>query len=237
MQFKTQLRLSVVASSAALVSLLSAPAMANGGHFLVDDADITPPGECQLETWFQRASAGAQDRVDQPSASHVWVAQPACSTANGWEIAAPLEFSTSDSELAAYGLEVKTMLSTDFMGGALAVSAGVMRDHQVNDFEGGFINLPFTTTLTDVVTLHVNAGAEYDNFDSEWNPTWGVAATFAMPNGMEFITETAGVGSDSPAAAIGLRSALGAQTELDVSFGRDFEVRSNIASIGLSIAF
>lgn len=238
MQFKyNHLYLPLTAVMTASLFAFTTPSVhANGGHFLVDDADITPPGECALEIWGQRASAGAQERVDQPNASHVMVAQPMCSTNNGWEVAVPLEYSTSDSQLAAYGLELKTMLSHDLYGGALALSFGVMRDHQANDYEGGFINLPYSYSVHDDMVLHINTGAEYSNFEDEWNATWGVATTFTFSERLDLIAETAGVGSDRPAAAFGFRTVLN-NIELDASFGRDFEVRSNIASVGLNVAF
>ena len=239
MQFKfnyPSFTLTVVMIGGVLV--FTAPAAhANGGHFLVDDADITPAGECAMEIWGQRASASAPERVDQPSASHVMVAQPMCSTNNGWEVAVPFEYSTSDSELAAYGLELKTMLSHNLYGGALALSFGVMRDHQANDYEGGFINLPYSYPVHDDLVLHINTGAEYNNFDDEWNATWGLATTFTVSDRLDLIAETAGVGSDSPAAAFGFRTVLNNNFELDASFGRDFEVRSNIVSVGLNVAF
>lgn len=237
MQFKLTTLSLAAASAASVFALATAPAVANGGHFLVDDADITPAGECMVETWVQRASAGAQDRVDQPSSSHVWAAQPICTTQNGWEITVPFEYSTSDSEPAAYGLELKTMVSHNLYGGALALSFGVMRDHQDSDFEGGFINIPYSRPVNDSVMLHVNVGTEYDNFESEWNPTWGLATTITVNERLDLIAETAGVGSDSPAAGLGLRTVLSDRIELDASFGRDFEVRSNIVAVGLNIAF
>ncbi|RUO26886.1 hypothetical protein CWE09_09405 [Aliidiomarina minuta] len=237
MQFKLNALTLSAAFAAGFAVFASQPVMANGGHFLVDDADITPPGECMLETWFQRASAGAPQRVDQPNASHSWVAMPICTTQNGWEVSLPVEYNTSDSELAAYGLELKTMLSTNLNGGALALSVGVMRDHQESDFEGGFINLPYSYPVNDALMVHVNVGTEYNNFDSEWNPTWGLATTFTVNERLDLIAETAGVSDDSPAAALGFRTVLNDRIEFDASFGRDFEVRSNIVTIGLNVAF
>ncbi|MBA3989219.1 MAG: hypothetical protein C0463_08850 [Idiomarina sp.] len=211
-------------------------AHANGGHFLVDDADITPPGECALEVWAQRASASAQDRVDQPNATHSVVAQPLCTTRNGWEIGIPLEYNTSESELASYGLELKTMLSGDLYGGALALSIGAVRDQQLDSFEGAFINLPYSRELNESAMLHINLGSQYDSIDSQWRATWGAAATVGLTSRFDLIAETAGVGRDSPAAALGLRSVLSSRVELDASFGRDFEVRSNLVAVGLNIA-
>lgn len=229
--------MSAAACPAALIITLAQPAFAAGGHFLVDDADITPAGDCQLESWFQRASSGTHDRVDQPSAEHAWVAQSMCSTRNFWEVATPVEYNTSDNELAAYGLEVKTMMPIQLLEGNLAFSAGIMRDHQESEFEGGFINIPYSRALNERFKMHFNLGTEYNQADSEWSPTWGAATAFRLHDRIDLISEAAGVGSDSPSAALGLRSQLSSAVEFDASFGRDFEVRSNIFSIGLNMAF
>ncbi|MDP4529091.1 hypothetical protein Q3O59_08615 [Alkalimonas delamerensis] len=230
MQYKVSTLTLATLATTAVLTLGIQQAHANGAHFLVDDADITPPGECAVETWFQRASVGG-------ASFHGLEVQPMCSTRNGWEIALPLAYNTSDSELAGYGLELKTMLSTDFYGGALALSFGVMRDHQESEFEGGFINVPYSAEISDAVMLHVNLGVEYDKFESDWNPTWGLASTFTVHERLDLIVETAGVGSDSPAAAVGFRSALNDRIELDASYARDFEDKVNVLTIGLNIAF
>ncbi|MCC5878365.1 MAG: hypothetical protein JJU03_00510 [Idiomarina sp.] len=237
MQFnhKTLALLGLITSSTFL--LVAQDAQANGGHFMVDDADITRPGECALETWGQRASAGAPQRVEQPNTTHAWIAQPACTTQSGWEIAIPIEFSTSDSELSAYGLELKTMLAANVYGGALALSVGVIRDHQVRDYEGVFINFPYSYAIHDALTVHLNAGTQYDNLESEWNPTWGLATTMRVNEHLDVIAEAAGMIGDSPTAAIGMRTALAPNIELDASLGRDFEVRSHILSVGVNVAF
>lgn len=229
MQFKLNpFVLSAVLTSG--LTLASVPhAQANGGHFLVDDADITPVGECALETWFQQLSAG--------SSEHALVAQGACTQAQGWEITLPVVYNTSDNELAGYGLELKTMLSDSWLGGALALSMGVMRDHQAGDFEGGFLNVPFSYELNDMVAVHINLGTEYNKLDSEWSTTWGFATTYTLHENLAVIGETAGVVGDKPTFAAGLRTALNQQVELDVSLGRDLELRGNIFTLGLNIAF
>lgn len=50
-----------LAALAALTgSLAAVPARAAGGHHAVDDAGLLEPGQCQIETWFDRELAGAR---------------------------------------------------------------------------------------------------------------------------------------------------------------------------------
>lgn len=42
---------------AALLCAAPLTAWSSGGHYPVDDADITPPGEVQIESWFSRIDA------------------------------------------------------------------------------------------------------------------------------------------------------------------------------------
>ena len=52
-----------------LACLLASPAHAAGGHHSIDDATILDPGQCQVETWFERTRDGA---------ARVWHLGPAC---------------------------------------------------------------------------------------------------------------------------------------------------------------
>lgn len=205
--------------------LLSSPmALANGGHFLVDDADIVPAGECALESWVQRADG-----------ANVFATNPICTTQNGWEFTLPLVYNISDSQAEEVGLEAKTIVSDDFMGGAVTVSFGGFYDLDNDTLLGGFVNIPFSRAAAFGM-VHVNLGAEYDDLASAWDPTWGLATTHAITGQQELILEVAGAGSDTPTAAVGTRLANGG-IELDASVGRDFEHNDNIFTLGLNLAF
>lgn len=212
-------------SAMLLGCLTTGTAAANGGHFLVDDAAITDHGKCQLETWSSRTDGES-----------FWVLQPACSTRNGWEIGLPVAYSFSNSEFISLGLEAKTILTEDIAGGALAVSIGTSMDLIEDKSTGGFINFPFSRLINDHWHLHVNAGVNYDRLASRWDATWGVATTYALTESIELIAETAGMGSDSPAFAIGTRYAF-AQFEIDVSVARDTQLKDTVYTIGFNLAF
>lgn len=225
----TKLNLKNPALAAAFIAatgLTSFTASANGGHFLVDDATLTPPGSCQLESWIQRADSES-----------VLTLQPACSIDAGWEIAVPLEYNTNNSELETWGFEAKTILTDDFLDGALAITLGVARDQLESDWAGGFINLPYSRYVQGFGTLHVNVGVEYDQFAESWNSTWGVATTTALGAASELILEVAGVSDADPIVAAGIRVPGGDNWELDVSVGRDLDADSNLVTVGFNIAF
>lgn len=226
MQFKLNPVFAVALLAGSTLLAFSPFAHANGGHFLVDDADITPRGECAVETFVQRfagtsgvATAGL------------------CTTQSGWEIGVPVTYNLSDNELSTYGLELKTIATDNLWGGALAISVGVERDNEANAYSGGFINLPYSRSLSSDVVLHVNIGSAYSHAERDWQATWGVASTFTLNEQLDVIAETAGVGSDKPTFAIGFRSAFADRFEFDASVGRDLEQRGNVVTLGLNIAF
>ncbi|MCH8501568.1 MAG: hypothetical protein LAT77_06620 [Aliidiomarina sp.] len=204
--------------------LIAPTALANGGHFLVDDAAITDPGHCQLESWVSR--------VD----SHTTlIAVPACTTQRGWELSVPFVYDWQNSQVAALGFEAKTMLA-EGQSSALAISSGIEFDQVADTFAGGFINVPYSHALNSAIELHVNLGTAYTHEDSAWDATYGLATTFAIAAKTALIVEGAAVGDDRPTLAVGLRHATG-RVELDTSVARDRENRETIYTIGLNIAF
>lgn len=221
----TKLKRLALTNTLVLGCFAAGSAAANGGHFLVDDATITDPGTCQLETWTSRFSGES-----------FWVLQPACSTVNGWEFALPAVYSWSDNEFVELGLEAKTILSEDFAGGALAISIGTFFDLVDDEFAGGFVNFPYSRALDSYWTLHLNAGAEYDRFSSNWDATWGIATTYTLSQHIELIAETTGIGSDDPIFGIGARYAF-ERFDLDLGIAHVTELNDTIYTIGFNIAF
>lgn len=218
---------SICVFNLALAGAYFAPlAQANGGHFLVDDATISGPGECLLESWFTRED-GETTAVFMPS----------CGFANGWEFAVPVEVHASDGELLGYGLEAKTIVSERWMNGALAFSMGAMLDHDDQSLQMAFVNLPYSREVSGFGMLHLNLGMEYNHDDRDWEPTWGMASTITLVEGADFIAEVAGAGSDRPTGAVGVRYSLQARLEIDASMARDFEHSANLITLGFNWIF
>lgn len=199
-------------------------AMANGGHFLVDDATVTDPGTCQVETWLSR--------VDSQTTTFF---VPACTTQQGWEFSLPVTYDWSDSELAAFGLEAKTVIAAN-QHAALAFSAGIEMDQVSDKFAGGFINIPVSLALSGPLQLHLNVGSAYVHDSRDWEATYGVATTYGLSSTTTLILEAAAIGNERPVIAAGLRHAF-ERVELDTSVARDRENRATIYTIGLNIAF
>lgn len=222
---KNTLKTMSICTSALALALSSSLAYANGGHFLVDDATITDPGTCQLETWISRSSGES-----------VWHLMPACSSAAGWEFTLPLIYSFSNSKLNAVGLEAKTILTDDFANGALAISVGVEMDTVNDEFAGGFINIPYSRELTPEWTLSLNAGTAFDHANSNWSATWGAASAFAFNQHFEVIAEVMSSDADNPTLGLGARYQFN-RFDLDASVARDTETNNTIYTIGVNIAF
>lgn len=211
------------------VLLSGQAAQATGGHFMVEGTGVAPKGGCELEVWGQQMSGS--------SSSYFLAAQPACTTQQGWEFTLPLEYNASASHLVTYGLDVKRVLSTDLRGGKLAMSVGVLREHQLGQYDHTYINFAYGFEPLQSLTLHLNAGTAYDNIDKEWDPTWGLSATLVVDKRLELITESLGVLGESPSAALGFRRKMSDGIELDASVRRDFEEHDTIVSIGLNFVF
>ncbi|MCC5854158.1 MAG: hypothetical protein JJU10_00560 [Idiomarina sp.] len=218
-------RMSYALGFTAAVSMTSL-AHANGGHFLVDEATITPIGECALDTWIAHSDS-----------TSVLTLMPMCAVQSGWELALPAELNLSDGKFDLIGFEAKRMLSESFLDGALALSMGTAYNNTDDSLDVVFVNIPYTRTIAGFGDLHINLGAEYAYSDRQIDPTWGVASTHAISDSQDLILEVAGLGQDRPTAALGLRSATRGGWEVDVSFARDFETRANIATLGVNVAF
>lgn len=199
-------------------------AMANGGHFLVDDATVTDPGTCQVETWLSR--------VDSQTTTFL---VPACTTQKGWEFSLPVNYDWSNSELAAFGLEAKTVITAN-QHAALAFSAGIEMDQVSDQFAGGFINIPVSFALNGPLQLHLNVGSAYAHESRDWEATYGVATTYGLSPTTALIIEAAALGNERPVFAAGLRHAFD-RVELDASIARDRENRETIYTIGFNIPF
>jgi hypothetical protein len=162
--------------------------MAAGGHHAVDDAAITDPGGCKLESWWTAASGG--DRLLH---------------AGGGCRVGPVELNASgehtraagDSE-SSTGLQMKwaTQVAPGFSAGlSLAASwqAHARPRHQTDTL----VTL-FTWAVRDDLALHLNLGRDFNHADAkqnrggvsaEWRaqPNWSVVAERYLDGGTHFV--------------------------------------------------
>jgi hypothetical protein len=200
-------------------------AWANGGHFLVDDAGISPGGSCGLETWVSRINS-----------TNLATLSPFCNFTGGSEWTLPLVYNLEGTELVYMGLEYKTVWLDTGRGPALAFDTGVLYSRIAREFEEYYINIPASFQLLENLTLHLNAGGRHDRADRDTYATWGLAATVKTVNGPVLIMEYADDDRHDPWIAAGARFRVGAtRWTLDLGVARDTGSGDNMFTIGLNI--
>lgn len=212
--------------TAALVSLCFSPlAAANGGHFMVDDAAITPPRTCQLEIWGTRQSPDT-----------VMTLNPACNILGGSEWSLPVEYDTVNSETRAVGLEYKTVLFNRSRGPAIGVSGGAMYQRANSSVSEIFVNVPISWQITDPLTLHLNGGALHDRELDDTYATWGLAGTLKTISGPVLIAEFSDNDRYDPIYGVGARFTIGStRWTLDMGVSRDTHLEETAYTLGVNI--
>ncbi len=215
-----------VYTMAATASLLaSAPAWANGGHFNVDDASITPPKVCELETWLSRDDTAT-----------VGVLNPACNFtgAAGWSL--PLSYDLSSDQALGLGLEYKTVWLDTGSGPALAFDAGFNYSLVTDEIDQVYVNLPISLQVLENLTLHANLGGRHSRPEDQSYGTWGLAATWTTINGPKLIAEVADNHRQEPIFGIGARFGLGTtRWTMDLGAAHNSNSEENTYTLGLNI--
>jgi hypothetical protein len=166
------------ALTTSIACLLASSAQAAGGHHSVDDAVILDPGQCLIETWFDRAES---------SGARLWHVGPVCRIG-------PVElglnfdaFRTSVGERTnVAGIQAKWAHPlTEKISIGVAVAAA-WQDHSPHRV-GTSVVLPLTWRATETLQVHVNAGrdflhnapdADHGGVAAEWSPSqeWSFVA-------------------------------------------------------------
>lgn len=211
---------------AALVGWCLSPMVAaNGGHFMVDDAAITPPRTCQLETWVTRQSPDTAVTVN-----------PACNILGGSEWSLPIEYDTVNSETRAVGLEYKTVLFHPNRGPAIAVSGGAMYQRADSAVRDIYLNVPVSWQIIDPLTLHLNGGAMHERDLDDTYATWGLAATLKTISGPVLIAEFTDNDRYDPIYGVGARFTIGStRWTLDLGVAHDSHLEENAYTLGINI--
>lgn len=200
-------------------------AWANGGHFAVDDAGITPGGNCGMETWVSRVRS-----------TNMATVKPMCNFTGGSEWALPLVYDLDSSNLAYMGLNYKTIWLDSARGPALAFDTGFLYDRQNREFDNYYINIPASLQVLENLTMHLNGGLRHDRAPRDTYATWGLAATVKTVNGPLIIMEYADDDRHDPLVGIGARFRVGAtHWTLDLGVARETGPGENIFTIGLNI--
>jgi hypothetical protein len=155
---------------------------------VVDDAGITGPGQCQLESWTQRTLGQTE----------LW-AVPACNVGGKWELAAGLGRTQPDGAGDAFRsgvVQAKTVfrpLERNGWGVGLTIANQFRADQgAIGDLS---VLVPVSISLLDDrVLVHLNAGWLHTHASGRHNGFWAAGTEWNVTHAWTLTLETYGTG-------------------------------------------
>ncbi|WP_323706588.1 MULTISPECIES: hypothetical protein [Xanthomonas] len=176
---------------------------------VVDDAGVTPRGQCQLEAWWRATPGGASATV-----------VPACNVLG-------TEFSFGITGLrhgsAALDLGAKhTLRDPEQHVWGLAVTVGLQRAWQEPQQRASYLTVPLTWSLgSDAATrIHFNLGVVAMHAGSDAT-TAGVGLEQVLTPKWTVLAEASGDDHNGQGAQFGMRRLMGKASSFDLVVGRD----------------
>jgi hypothetical protein len=188
---------------------------------VVDDAAITSPGSCQIESWTQRTSAQTE----------YWT-MPACNVAGTWELAAGIGRIGADGSHTAYRsgvLQAKTAfrsLKKNDWGVGLTI-AGQFRQGSGIDGDLSVLVPVSLSLLDDQILVHANAGWLRAHASGQQDAFWATGAEWAVYPRLTLTLEAYGTGRGHEFTQAGARFTI-----IPDKFALDAGVGSRIGRLG-----
>lgn len=190
-----------IAWASACVVWLVVPFAHAGRPMTTDDASITPAGECQLQSWIQRAD----------DMSELWLV-PACTPLTRMEITlgGAMRWSDAHGSNTLGTVQLKFLLR-DYAPGewGAAVSLGHSRggaDAVEDRVDAQPLNLVTTYQAADkAFNLHFNVGVRRDEAHNETHATWAAAYEYQPVARFGGFVELIGASAQSPTLQTGFR--------------------------------
>lgn len=182
---KSFIRRSAMWPAAALFACASAQATR---PMVVDDAAISSPGNCQVESWTQRTSGQ----------NEYW-AMPACNVAGTWELAAGLGRIGPDGAGAAYRsgvVQAKTVfrpLEKNDWGIGLTIANQFRQGSGMNGDLSVLVPVSLSL-LDDQVLVHANTGWLRAHASGQQDGFWATGAEWAVRPRLTLTLEAYGTG-------------------------------------------
>ncbi len=216
-----------------LAGALPLSALAAGGHYPVDDADITAPGDFQIETWFTHIDGNNAEFAFLPA----WTP-----SGTSLELTAGLIRFEEDGESFNRFEPASKWQFSPIEPGRLAVAAAVELGFDDGDFTDWLINVPVSYEMNDVpLVLHGNIGwirsREDDNSDRAF---LGAAFEWEATAAFDLIGQIYREGADEDQEAqLGLRFGFGGLLDhLDLAAGRPLRGETDwFFTAGLALTF
>jgi hypothetical protein len=227
-----------------LLPLLLLPASANaaGGAFVVDDAEIGNPGDCQVQSWTSFAS----------NHDFAAVTNPACVVKLGIPVELDGQFQRTRSD-GAWGTSGTFFAKTNLIPikdhpFGLGISGGGSWDLITGTNTGGYVNVPVTLQVRDNLRINLNGGWLYDNVAKASYATWGAGFEWNFVKPLTLIGEVYGqagglpdMTSNSivePRTQIGLRFTPQDKIDIDVIWGHNITgENAHWLTLGVNLRF
>ncbi|UWF47174.1 hypothetical protein NYP20_17660 [Pseudomonas sp. N3-W] len=208
---------SITLSMIGLLSLMS-DAFAAGGAYVVDDAGINAPGECNVDVWYQ-------DARHSPNSSSV--VSPACTFKElpTVQLGAAIQRNRADGQgETQLSPQFKAQLfSREDLGLQLALAGSThFAFDRAHSFDGADLNLPITWQPLEALRLNLNTGWTHAYDDGEQNHrwTWGTGVEYDLAPSLTLIAERYGQRGGEQAWQAGPRLHIGERIDVDLIVGR-----------------
>jgi hypothetical protein len=203
-----------------LIGLLSVISSVNaaGGAYVVDDADINAPGECNIDVWYQ-------DGRHSPNGAAV--VSPACTFRElpSVQLGAAVQRNHIDGQNETQlSPQFKAQLfSREDLGLQLALAGSAhIAFNRAHAFDGADLNLPVTWQPVDALRLNLNTGWNHTYDDGEQNHrwSWGTGVEYDLARSLTLIAERYGQRGGEQAWQVGPRLHIGERIDVDLIGGR-----------------
>ena len=199
-----------------------------GASLYVDDAAVTPPGQCQVESWV---------RAYFPSRELTLV--PACSVAGN-------EFSLGFSQLSAPdptrlwspGLK-HVFRDAGVRQWGVGFSLGASWDARRGRWVAGALSLPASIAFDDDERFVLHANLGWGKAEGKVGTvTGGVGAEFALDEAWRLLAEVYGDPHGTAAGQFGLRRSFGEDVSVDLLVGHEAGLGTGPwLTLGFNLAF
>ncbi len=196
-----------------LLPSLLLPAAHAARPMITDDARITDPGACQVESWAQ---------IHRHSRDF-WTL-PACNFGGNFELTAGGAFARHDGEASSGALLIqgKTLLRPLASNGfGFGVAAGYATQPGNGQSGAAYVYLPASLSLADDRALiHLNLGALRERATGNHRASWGLGSELQATERLYVIAESFGQNKGAPSVQFGLRYwLLPGHAQLDTTWG------------------
>lgn len=178
---------------AAAITLAPATALAAGGAYVVDDAEVGKPGECTVSSWASAAS----------NHDFIAVANPTCVVNLGKpvELGGLLQRSRASDVWSTSGtFTAKTnLIPLEKHPFGLGIAGGATWDLITGASTGGYIYVPVTFQATKELKFNLNGGWQYDGVAKISYATWGIGFEWGFIDKFTLIGEVFGQAGALPA--------------------------------------